>query len=101
MFDESVGYVPPDYLDRYDAAFERDAILAVRRERQSKLFEPQVSKYREAVQAVRDIRSSWFDFSDAVEIGRADELSAEQQQRFYQTLQAFCPGKKGHLSCLA
>ena len=94
MFDE-LRYTPPDYLDRYDALFERDAILAVRRERQSKLFEPQVSKYREAVQAVWDIQSNWFDFSDTVAIGRASELTAEQQQRFHQALQAFCPWKKG------
>ncbi len=96
MFDDTVGYVPPDYLDHYDAPFERDAILAVRRERQSKLFDPQVSKYREAVQSVREIQSNWFDFSDAVvKVGRASELKSEQQQRFHQALQTFCPWKKG------
>ncbi|HBB31520.1 MAG TPA: tRNA 5-methoxyuridine(34)/uridine 5-oxyacetic acid(34) synthase CmoB [Cyanobacteria bacterium UBA8803] len=96
MFDETVGYIPPDYLDSYDGILARDAILALRRERQSKLFEPQVSQYRAAVQAVRDIQSNWFDFSAAVvKIGRAEELTAEQQQRLYQSLHAFCPWKKG------
>ena len=70
MFDD-FNYVPPDYLDRDDAPPGRDAILAMRL-RQSKLFEPQVSQYREAVQFVRDIRSNWFDFSNGVTLGRAD-----------------------------
>lgn len=95
MFDETVGYVAPDYCDRFNAPLERDAILNLRRGLQLRLFAPQVSKYREAVQSVRDIESDWFDFSDAVVIGQGSELSTEQQQRFYQSLQTFCPWKKG------
>jgi tRNA (mo5U34)-methyltransferase len=96
MLNQAVGYLAPDYCDRYPTLLQRDAILAVRQERQSKLFAPQVSLYRDAVQSVQDIQSNWFDFSDAVvKVGRSDELSTEQQQRFYQALQAFCPWKKG------
>lgn len=94
MLDETIGYVSPDYLN--NATLEREEILALRQERQAKLFEPQVNQYRQAVQSIQDIQSNWFDFSDAiVKIGRRDELSAEQQQRFDQSLQAFCPWKKG------
>ena len=64
-FNDTVGYVAPDYCDRYYSTIDRDAILALRQQRQSKLFEPIFSKYREAVQSVRDIESNWFDFSDA------------------------------------
>jgi tRNA (mo5U34)-methyltransferase len=96
MFDETVGYAAPDYCDRYDSSIDRDAILALRQQRQSKLFEPHIGKYREAVESVRDIASNWFDFSDAVvKIGQKEELSAEQHQRLYRALQTFCPWRKG------
>ena len=94
MFDE-IGYVAPDYCDRYQTILQRDAILALRQERQTKLFAPQFNQYREAVFTVRDIQTKSFDFADAVVIGRTDELTPEQHQRFYQSLQTFCPWKKG------
>ena len=96
MFNETVGYVPPDYLDRFDTECDRQSILALRQARNSQLFEAKVSRYREAVQAVQDIKSNCFDFSDAVvKVGKAEELSTEQKQRFDRSLQAFCPWKKG------
>ncbi|MGL5059506.1 MAG: tRNA 5-methoxyuridine(34)/uridine 5-oxyacetic acid(34) synthase CmoB [Microcoleus sp.] len=95
-FEDTVGYVAPDYCDRYHSSIDRDAILALRQQRQSKLFESKVSQYRKAFESVRDIESNWFDFSDAtVKIGKKEELSAEQHQRFYQALQTFCPWRKG------
>lgn len=85
-----------DYLNRYGAALVRDDILRLRQERQAKLFEPTMPPYREAVEAVQTIQSDWFDFSgDVVKIGRADELSTAQQHRFRQSLETFCPWKKG------
>ncbi len=91
-----LGYLAPDYLERFDVALESDRILELRRQRQAQLFAPQVSPYREAVRAVQDLQSPWFDFADAVvKVGRAEELSSQQQQRWYQALQTFCPWKKG------
>lgn len=96
MSDEFIGYLAPDYCDRYSTQLEREAILTLRQERQAKLFNPQNRQYQEAVVAIQDIKSNWFDFSDSVvKIGRKDELSPEQQQRFLQSLKAFCPWKKG------
>jgi len=63
MINPNIGYLPPDYLDRYPETLAREEILSVRQERQSKLFAPQMSQYREAVQAVQDIHSDWYDFS--------------------------------------
>lgn len=96
MFDEFIGYLAPDYCDRYSTHLEQEAILTLRQERQVKLFAPQNRQYQAAVQAVQDIKTNWFDFSDSVvKIGRKDELYPEQQQRFLQSLKAFCPWKKG------
>ncbi|MFB2934517.1 tRNA 5-methoxyuridine(34)/uridine 5-oxyacetic acid(34) synthase CmoB [Aerosakkonemataceae cyanobacterium BLCC-F154] len=96
MFDELIGYLAPDYCDRYSTHLQKEAILTLRQERQAKLFTPQNRQYQEAVQAVQDIKSNWFDFSDSVvKIGRKEELSPEQQQSFWQSLKAFCPWKKG------
>jgi len=96
MFDETIGYISPDYLDRFPGQLKREAILALRQERKAKLFTPQARQYREAVQSIRDIKSNWVNLADAVvKIGKADELSLEQQSRFYQALQNFCPWKKG------
>jgi tRNA (mo5U34)-methyltransferase len=96
MFDEFIGYLPPDYCDRYSTQIEREAILTLRQERQAKLFTPQNRQYQQEVEAVQDIQSTWFDFSDpVVKVGQKNELSAEQQQRFLQSLKTFCPWKKG------
>lgn len=87
---------PIDYLNHYDAAFARTDILRLRQERQAKLFEPTMRPYREAVEAVQAIQSDWFDFSgEVVKVGRAEELSPEQQRRFRHSLETFCPWKKG------
>jgi len=96
MFDEAIGYISPDYLDRFPGQLNREEILALRQERKAKLFTPQARQYREAVQSIRDIKSNWFNLADAVvKIGKANELTPEQQSRFYQALQNFCPWKKG------
>lgn len=96
MVDQTLGYLAPDYLDLFDTPLEREAILALRQQRQARLFQPQVGQYSDAVASVQDIASNWFDFSDAVvKVGRAAELTATQQQRWHQALQAFCPWKKG------
>jgi tRNA (mo5U34)-methyltransferase len=96
VIDPGLGYCSPDYLDRYSRLLKREAILALRQERQAQLLNPQVSPYRDAVQAVQDIHSPWFDFSGGVvKVGRGDELTLEQQQRWQQALRVFCPWKKG------
>ena len=96
MFNKNIGYISPDYLYKYDTPINREAILKTRQERQTKLFEPSTKKYYEAIQTIADIQSDFFDFSSAViKVGRADELSPDQKQRFYDSLQTFCPWKKG------
>ncbi|MCB0193083.1 MAG: tRNA 5-methoxyuridine(34)/uridine 5-oxyacetic acid(34) synthase CmoB [Anaerolineae bacterium] len=87
----------PDYLDTFpDAEFDREAIIALREERQARLFEPRIDRYRTAVESVADVRSDTFDFSsDVVTVGRATDLSGEQPQRWQQALEAFRPWKKG------
>ncbi|MBD2461310.1 tRNA 5-methoxyuridine(34)/uridine 5-oxyacetic acid(34) synthase CmoB [Oscillatoria sp. FACHB-1407] len=93
---EAIVYTAPDYLDQYGNELNREAIATVRQERLASLFTPSMQPYLGAVESVRDLHSQWFDFAgDTVKIGRADELSAEQQQQFYRALQTFCPWKKG------
>lgn len=89
-------YQAPDYLDRYDHPFDRSAILTLRQERQAQLLSPQVSQYREAVEAVQDLQTDWYDFSgNWVKVGRSTALSPDQYQQFHQSLKTFCPWKKG------
>ncbi len=96
MFSKSIGDIYPDYLYKYDTYINREMILKIRQERQIKLLELPNQKYYEAAQTVADIKSNFFDFSGSIiKVGRPDELSSEQQQRFYQSLQTFCPWKKG------
>lgn len=96
MFNNKIGYIPSDYLYKYDIPIDTETILKTRQERHKKLFETSTQKYYEAVQTVADIKSDFFDFSGAaIKVGRAEELSLEQQQRFHNSLQTFCPWKKG------
>lgn len=96
MIEPAIGYTPPDYLDRYSMLLDREPILALRQARQTQLFSSKIRQYRQAVQSVEDLRSNWFDFSEAVvKVGRAAQLTPEQQQRWHQALLAFCPWKKG------
>ncbi|MDJ0554959.1 MAG: tRNA 5-methoxyuridine(34)/uridine 5-oxyacetic acid(34) synthase CmoB [Microcoleaceae cyanobacterium MO_207.B10] len=96
ILNKNIGYIPPDYLYNNDILINKEAILKIRQERQTKLFEPATQKYLQAVTTVAEIKSDYFDFSDAViKVGRPDELSAEKQQQFYDSLQIFCPWKKG------
>ncbi len=94
--DEAIAYQAPDYVDRYGAVLETDAILSLRQERQARLFEPSVRHYSEAVRSLQDLQTDWWDGSgDVVKVGRSQELSPEQQQRLEQALRTFCPWKKG------
>ncbi|MGL5082977.1 MAG: tRNA 5-methoxyuridine(34)/uridine 5-oxyacetic acid(34) synthase CmoB [Microcoleaceae cyanobacterium] len=96
MLPEDLGYHPPDYLDHYDAAFDRSAIVQLRQERQIKLYEPRLKRYKEAVQSVQGIQSERFDASGSVvKVGEGNVLSAERQQQFDRALKTFCPWKKG------
>ena len=96
MLSPTLNYIAPDYLDRYDGLVEKTEILALRQDRNPWLFQSRVQTYRNAVEAVQALHCDWFDFSDAVvKVGRADSLSPAQQQRFYDSLRAFCPWKKG------
>lgn len=94
-----IAYCAPDYLDQYDAAWDRDRILALRQTRQAGLFSSRAVRYRQAVETVADLRSDRFCFSEpVVTIGAADELTTEQHQRLELALGAFCPWKKGPYS---
>ena len=96
MFNKNIGYISPDYLSKYNTPINTEAILKIRQERQTKLFEPSNQKYYEAVQTIADIQTDFFDFSNAViKVGNPDELSLEKKQRFHHSLQTFCPWKKG------
>ncbi len=96
MSNKTIGYRPPDYLDNYKTGLKREAILKIRQQRQSRLFEPRTQQYRDAVEAVQDLKSQEFDLSGSViKVGKYEELSSEQEQQFNQSLKAFCPWKKG------
>ncbi|MDJ0520127.1 MAG: tRNA 5-methoxyuridine(34)/uridine 5-oxyacetic acid(34) synthase CmoB [Trichodesmium sp. MO_231.B1] len=96
MVNKNIGYISPDYLYKYDLPINREAILKTRQERQTKLFKPSTQMYYEAVQTIADIQSDFFDFSNGViKVGRAEQLSPDQKQRFHHSLQTFCPWKKG------
>ncbi len=94
---EALGFMARDYLDRYSKAkLERFEIQKLRHARQATLFDPRISKYKDAVQAVTDIKSETFDFSgDVVKIGQASDLSGDQAERFQKSLETFRPWKKG------
>jgi tRNA (mo5U34)-methyltransferase len=89
-------YHADDYLAAYDIDINRDGIQQQRQWAYPRLFDDKIKRYREAVEAVEDIQTQWFDFSGSVvKIGRLGELSPDQQQRFEATLKTFCPWKKG------
>ncbi|ULB45330.1 tRNA 5-methoxyuridine(34)/uridine 5-oxyacetic acid(34) synthase CmoB [Limnospira fusiformis KN01] len=89
-------YYADDYLAAYDIDINRDGIQQQRQWAYPRLFDDKIKRYREAVEAVEDIQTQWFDFSGSVvKIGRLGELSPDQQQRFEATLKTFCPWKKG------
>ncbi|MBV7334213.1 tRNA 5-methoxyuridine(34)/uridine 5-oxyacetic acid(34) synthase CmoB [Chloroflexi bacterium TSY] len=80
----------------FSAKTNVSAIRAIRHQRRPHLFEPNVERYRVAVENVRDISCGYFDFSGAVvKVGCGHELTVEEGERFQQTLQVFCPWKKG------
>jgi tRNA (mo5U34)-methyltransferase len=96
MTNNKIGYCPSDYLEYYETDLKLDAILSLRQERQPRLFEPRTQRYFQAVQAIQDLKTDYFDLSSSViKVGKPEELSSEQQQQLYQSLTAFCPWKKG------
>lgn len=89
-------YHADDYLAAYDIDINHDGIQQQRQCAYPRLFDDKIKRYREAVEAVEDIQTQWFDFSGSVvKIGRLGELSTDQQRRFEATLKTFCPWKKG------
>jgi len=89
-------YIPPDYLDKYDIDIDREAILHKRKAFYPRLGDRQLQPYREATEAVQDLRSDEFDAAGSVvKVGRAGELSAADRRRFEAALKTFCPWKKG------
>jgi tRNA (mo5U34)-methyltransferase len=93
---QAITYSAPDYLERFDAAFEHDEILRLRDERRIELFDERNRDYRSAVEALSTLRSDYFDFADAaVTIGKAGELSPQQRQTLLSSLKVFRPWKKG------
>lgn len=93
---EAIAFWPPDYLDQFGSLLNHVAILDARGDRQPWIWSDRVQPYREAVQSVCDLQTDTFDFSQpAVRVGKADDLTAAQAERWMAALQAFCPWKKG------
>lgn len=97
MLQDAIAFSAPDYLDQHDLPLvERAAIMAIRGDRQSSLWEDSLTAYTEAVSSVADLPCSFHDFSgSAIVAGRATDLTEAQQQRWTTALKTFCPWKKG------
>lgn len=94
------GYLAPDYLDDAPDSVDKESIRKLREERDERLWESKVDRYREAIQSVADIQATSWDFSGDVIAIEAEGLATEQQARWDQALRAFCPWKKGPFSLL-
>lgn len=96
---EDLGYIAPDYLEQCDLQ-EAEQIRTLRAERQANLFAERFACYKDAVKNVSDLRPSVVDLDTAsLQIGRAEDLSDDQKRRLDETLDVFCPWKKGPFSC--
>ena len=96
MLHDAIAHSFPDYLDHYSQWIDRDAILALRQERLPRLLDPRMQRFVDTVRSLQDLRTECIDLSgDVVKLGRAEDLSSQQQQQLLQALQIFCPWKKG------
>ncbi len=97
--ERNLGYLSPDYLEEGVHTLNVEGIRALREEREFRLWDDKVQRYREAVGSVQDLQASSWDFSsDVISVGTADLLTKEQRSRWEQALRAFCPWKKGPFS---
>lgn len=96
MNPDAIAFSAPDYLEEFDSLVEQAAIMGLRGDRQPRIWEDRMQPYWEAIQSVEDIQTRWYDFSGSVvKVGKAEELSGDQFQRWQQVLRTFCPWKKG------
>lgn len=97
-------WISPDYLVSYRDHIppdQRSLIQTYREQREGLLYAEDVRVYREAVTSVRDMTCTSSDLSgDIVTVGRIEDVSPEQKERWLQALHAFCPWKKGPFSLL-
>ena len=93
---EAIAFWPPDYLDEFGSLLNYVAILEVRGDRQPWIWSDRVQPYRAAVQSVYELKTEWFDASDAaIRVGKANELTPKQAEQWMAALKTFCPWKKG------
>lgn len=89
-------YTAPDYLPADASNLDVAQIRRLRSDRRQWLRSPRVQTYAKAVRSTSAIRSSHFSIEDGtVAIGRPEELSPDQVDALRQSLNAFCPWKKG------
>ncbi len=86
-----------DYLDLLKTA-DTDAILAKRADTATRLAQPKKGflRFREPYEALRHLRARFTDFStDAITIGRADELGETDLCLVREAMRSFMPWRKG------
>ena len=86
-----------DYLD-FTKTPHQDAILKMRDETNRRLNQPKKGflRFRKPYEAIQHLQAKFTDFSsDAVTIGKADELNEADRQLVYDTMRAFMPWRKG------
>ncbi|HIJ91685.1 MAG: tRNA 5-methoxyuridine(34)/uridine 5-oxyacetic acid(34) synthase CmoB [Desulfobulbaceae bacterium] len=86
-----------DYLDLLKTA-QKDLIRTRRADTATRLAQPKKGflRFREPYEALQHLHAQFTDFStDAVTIGRADELGAADRSLVHETMQAFMPWRKG------
>lgn len=96
MWDESLGFMPKDYLDAWEEQLEAQKIRELREERMVQLPQDRFRKLREATMSIADLETKHLDFSGpAVRLGSKEDLNDEQRARLDAALKAYCPWKKG------
>lgn len=91
----------PSYLSLLPATARREEIIAIHEERQQWVNQPKKGflRYRTPCETLAPFVAKTVDCSnDIVIIGKADEVSADQQAQIRQALTAFMPWRKGPFS---
>lgn len=86
-----------NYLEFFPSA-RRDELVRIRTEKMNWLGRPKKGflRFREPSESVRHLRASRCDFSgDVVQIGRADDITPEEQQKVFTVMRGFMPWRKG------
>jgi len=91
----------PGYLSQLPATARREEIIAIHRERQQWVNQPKKGflRYRGPCEFLTSFTAKTVECTgDTIIIGRPDEVTAGQQARIRQALQAFMPWRKGPFS---